>query len=75
MSLGEDKVIMCDLKKGDVIKFRIPLSPEKAEARMVILSDPVGDRVLVRNISGKKIANCFYIVEMELCEKEFQAHQ
>lgn len=59
--------MMSALKKGDVIKFRKASTIEKAETRMVILSDPVGDRVLVRDISGKKIANCFYIVEMELC--------
>jgi len=56
------------MKKGDVVKFKKALTAEKAEARMVILSDPGGGRVLVRDISDKKIATCLYIDELELCE-------
>jgi len=59
-----------DLKKGDVVKFKKVLNPEKAAARMVILSDPGGGRVLVRNLSEKQLSICLYIDELELFEQE-----
>lgn len=63
------------IAKGDIVKFKNALNAKKAQVRMVILSDPGGGRVLARDISDKNIANCFYIDELELSEKELQAHQ
>lgn len=64
-----------ELKKGDVVKFKKVLNAEKAAARMIILSEPGGGRVLVRDISDQKITTCLYADELELCEKELQVRQ
>lgn len=63
------------LKKGVIVKFKKPLNAEKAEARMIVLSESGGGRVLVGDVSDNKIAICLYTDELELCENGFQVQQ
>jgi hypothetical protein len=41
---------MSELKKGDLVKFRGPLTEDEKLERMVLLEDPDGGRVLVEGV-------------------------
>lgn len=57
------------MKKGDIVKFKRVVARGDEEARMVLLEDPDGGRVLVAHICDMNIkpTNRYEIEELEVC--------
>lgn len=56
------------MKKGDIAKFKNPLSPTEEKERFILLEDPDGDRVLVEGICNLPIrpTTIYRIEEIEV---------
>jgi hypothetical protein len=60
-----------NMKKGDIAKFKNPLSPTEAKERFVLLEDPDGDRVLVEGTCNLPIrpTTIYRIDEIEVLKE------
>ena len=60
------------MKKGDIVKFKRIVARGDEDARMVLLEEPDGGRVLVQHICDMNIkpTNRYEIEELEVCGKE-----
>lgn len=60
------------MKKGDVVKFKTVIDVGDENARMVLLEDPDGGRVLVEDICNMiiKPTSRYNIDDLEICGKE-----
>ena len=60
------------MKKGDVVKFKRIVARGDEDARMILVEDPDGGRVLVQHICDMNIkpTNRYETEELEICNEE-----
>ena len=60
------------MRKGDIVKFKVIIEAGDDKARMRLLEDPDGGRVLLESLMGMNInPTCRYNVDdLELCGNE-----